>query len=807
MAAIAPHILTAAGIGPCPFIPAELAALAQWLAWRFEGGGPKPRKVPYYANGRIRQGAQGSDADRAALVTAAEAWDACQRHRMDGIGFAFLPDDGLIGIDLDDKIDPATGEVDPEALAIIARAATYCETSPSRTGFHLIGRGTCDTFKDNGIGLEVFCGRQFFTWTGNTWGDSSGVNPLPDDLLRDLRARVDAAKAADKPAPKPASHAGGENRANAYGRGALDDACAKVASASDGTRNDTLNAQALGIARLVAGGAIGEREAWERLSGAASACGLDAREAEATLRSAFRAGKEQPRTAPESSRTAADVPPEAWPAPIPLPDGLLSVPSFPDDLLPERLRPWVTDIAERVQCAPEFVAVPAMVALGSLIGRRVGIRPQARTDWTETPNLWGCIVGRPGVLKSPAMSAALAPIERLAAKARAEHAERATQDAAEAEARELRAALSKAEAKKRMTRDRFADVSDLLRPQDAIATPPARRYSTNDTSYQALAELLIQNPNGLLVVRDELVSLLAALDAEENAEARGFYLTGWNGSQGYTVDRIGRGLGRHVDAVTLSLIGGTQPGKLASYINAANRGGAGDDGLIQRFGLLVWPDLSGEWRNVDRWPDHQAKRDAFEVFERLDGLTPEAIGAEQDTDHAGEPAGLPFLRFAPDALEEFTAWRTVLEGPTLRGGDTPPALESHFAKYRKHVPALALICHLADGGAGPVSLEATLRAIAWADYLAPHARRAFGSGPALAVQAARAILKRIRARALPDTFTARDVYRPQWSGLTDRDTVREALLLLEDHNYIASERQATGGAPATVYRVNPRAHE
>jgi len=493
-----------------------------------------------------------------------------------------------------------------------------------------------------------------------------------------------------------------------------------------------------------------------------------------------------------------------WPEPLPLPADLLPVPAFPADLLPDRLRPWVSDIAERVQCAPEFVAVPAMVSLGSLIGRRVGIRPQALTDWTEIPNLWGCIVGRPGVLKSPAMTAALAPLERLAARAREEHAKRSAQDAAEAEARDLRAALAKAEAKKRLTRDRGADVSDLLTPQEAIATPPARRYSTNDTSYQALAELLIQNPNGLLVVRDELVSLLAALDAEENAEARGFYLTGWNGNQGYTVDRIDRGLGRHVEAVTLGMIGGTQPGRLASYINAANRGGAGDDGLIQRFGLLVWPDLGGEWRNVDRRPDHQAKRDAFEVFARLDGLTPEAIGAEQDTDHMGEPTGTPFLRFAPDALEEFTSWRTALECVTLRGGDTPPALESHFAKYRKHIPVLALICHLADGGTGAVSLEATLRAIAWAEYLEPHARRAYGSGPVAAVQAARLILKRIRDRALPDAFTARDVYRPQWSGLTDRDTVREALLLLEDHAYLVSERLSTGGAPTIVYSVNPR---
>lgn len=31
---------------------------------------------------------------------------------------------------------------------------------------------------------------------------------------------------------------------------------------------------------------------------------------------------------------------------------------------------------------------------------------------------------------------------------------------------------------------------------------------------------------------------------------------------------------------------------------SCSAGGTGDDGLIQRFGLLVWPDAPGEWRNV-----------------------------------------------------------------------------------------------------------------------------------------------------------------------------------------------------------------
>jgi putative DNA primase/helicase len=44
-----------------------------------------------------------------------------------------------------------------------------------------------------------------------------------------------------------------------------------------------------------------------------------------------------------------------------------------------------------------------------------------RTDWLELPNLWGCIVGRPGAMKSPAMMEALKPLHRLELEAHAEN--------------------------------------------------------------------------------------------------------------------------------------------------------------------------------------------------------------------------------------------------------------------------------------------------------------------------------------------------------------------------------------------------
>jgi putative DNA primase/helicase len=111
----------------------------------------------------------------------------------------------------------------------------------------------------------------------------------------------------------------------------------------------------------------------------------------------------------------AASPQSARPDPVPLPDALPPVAPFDPELLPEALRDWVADIAHRMQCPPDFPAVGAVVAISSLIGARAVVAPKARDDWRVVPNLWGLIVGRPGVMKSPALGEVLKPLHRLEA--------------------------------------------------------------------------------------------------------------------------------------------------------------------------------------------------------------------------------------------------------------------------------------------------------------------------------------------------------------------------------------------------------
>jgi hypothetical protein len=156
------------------------------------------------------------------------------------------------------------------------------------------------------------------------------------------------------------------------------------------------------------------------------------------------------------------------------------------------------------------------------------------------------------------------------------------------------------------------------------------RYISNDPTPAALGQLHTENQNALLVYRDEVVSLLQSFEREDNAERRGFYLTGWNGTSGYTFDRITRGMNLHIPAVCISMLGSTQPSRIARYLFSAVRGGSGDDWVIQRFGLMVWRDVSGEWQDVDRPLRADAKRAAIELFKDLDSMDPLAIGSKQD---------------------------------------------------------------------------------------------------------------------------------------------------------------------------------
>ncbi len=479
-------------------------------------------------------------------------------------------------------------------------------------------------------------------------------------------------------------------------------------------------------------------------------------------------------------------------APEPLPN-LPDVLPFDYDYLPSVLRCYVKDISERMQCPPDFAAVAVFVMMATIIGRKVGIRPMRQNDWTVICNLWAAVVGNSGVMKSPTLSAGLSPIKQLQAWAYEDFNNRMAEYAAQDEIAKLQKSVAKSEVKKKLSKDKAADVAELLKPNSGDDAPILKRYITNNASYEALGELLMENPNGLMVEADEIIGLLKQLDAGGQEVARSFYLTAADGDKPYTFDRIIRGKGLHIPALCLSIIGGIQPGVLAEYVRQATGGGAGADGLLQRFGLMVYPDISPNWKEVDRYPDTAAREAVNQLAERLDNLDPDSIGAEAD-----KYDGVPFLRFDEAAQTLFSEWRSTLE-IRLRSGEEHPSIISHLSKYRKLIPSLALINHLCDSGQGAVTLESLLRAIAFSEYLESHARRIYSYATRPDIDAAKTLLKRLHTGKLPTPFKGRDIYRAGWTGLETPPKAQAAISLLQEYGHLREELLETGGRSTSQF--------
>jgi len=501
---------------------------------------------------------------------------------------------------------------------------------------------------------------------------------------------------------------------------------------------------------------------------------------------------------PSAVESAGEEESGDWPQPQPLPDRLPPVAPFSLDLLPEGLRGWIADIAERVQCPPEFPAVAAIVALGSVIGRKIAVRPKARDDWEEFPNLWGVIIGSPGVLKTPSLMESLRPLRGLEATAKEAHEAELTAWRAGQEASKIRREAARSKARQAAIKGKEIDVASLVQ-KESDDEPQPRRYIVNDSSIEALGMVLQASPNGVLAYRDELIGLLKSLDREGMEGARAFYLSAYSGKEAHVYDRIGRGLNIRVDHVCVSMLGSIQPSVIGGYLRDAFENG-GDDGLLSRFSLLVWPDVTGAWHNVDRWPDSDSRKRAHELFARMSELDPQLMGAEIEENRA------PFLRFDPAALELFVQWRGDFEHKQ-RDSDAHPALVAHFAKYRKLVPALALIFHLAGQGGSQIGEDSLLRALGWAELLETHARRAYASVQQARTEAARALLAKISVGAVPNPLRPRDVYLKGWSGLSDPDAVRRAVAFLEELDYVRPEIMQTGGRSRTVYWINPKGRQ
>ncbi|MFN0128726.1 MAG: YfjI family protein [Verrucomicrobiales bacterium] len=481
--------------------------------------------------------------------------------------------------------------------------------------------------------------------------------------------------------------------------------------------------------------------------------------------------------------------------PRPLPDpNLAPVEQYTLDLLPESVRPWIADEAERGQFPVGFLIASFFSTMGAAIGRRCAVYPKRHDHWYEYPNLWCCIIGRPGTMKSPSLNAMLAPLRAI----EKQHALAYEQDLADFQKQELRTEIAFKAAKKIASNSASKGEPFDTPERESLEEPTCRRILTSDATEEKLGDLLMKNPEGLILELDELATLDGMF--EKNPSFREFMLKAWNGKSAHQVDRIGRGEIR-IEALCLTVIGGIQPSRIASGAKAAsNQGG---DGLLQRFQLVAFPDgHSDPWRYVDKSPDLPAKEAVFSLFNQISAMRP--------ADFPKGPIGLPpGLHFDTGAQEVWQAWQIKIMGD-VRGGDDAEALEAFKAKAGKAVAALALVFELCgDPNALSISKPSLSSAIALYDISESHFCRLLSASDQRSLQTARLIAAKLKEGKLDHaSFTAREIKQKGWKGLTESAAVEEGLAVLVECNWLSALKvggAGQNGRPTFFYSLWPAA--
>lgn len=307
--------------------------------------------------------------------------------------------------------------------------------------------------------------------------------------------------------------------------------------------------------------------------------------------------------------------------------------TVPSDALPTVLRAYVLEAAQAICCPPDYIAVPLLVGLGAAIGRTR--RLQIKRGWEESAALWTMIVGYSGTAKTPAIEAALKPV---------------------------------------------FDISDS-----------AQWMWVNDTTVEALAQVMAEKPRGVILIRDELSGWIRGFDQYKGGRGSDeqFFLEAWSGTPARITrkrDKNGNGDRFTIRQPFLSICGGIQPSVLSKLVSQDRI----ESGFAARF-LLSYPQRMLRQYTKDEVSEDTANnvRDLYRKLQELE-FTSE-----------NEPL---VMRFSNDGEREWCRWIESHQQETSSLDPNSP-LVTAWSKMDGYAARIMLILHIVRHASGEVASE------------------------------------------------------------------------------------------------------
>ncbi len=354
---------------------------------------------------------------------------------------------------------------------------------------------------------------------------------------------------------------------------------------------------------------------------------------------------------PSENGELDDHRPEATPDRSSAPFGFRS---FPVGALPATAQAYVQATSKALDVAPAFVAVPMLPVLSAGVG--ASARLQLKRSWQEPATLWTAVVAPSGSTKSAALQHVLRPVHRF----------------------------------ERDARDAYREARAQHDPNGDEPTPTRTRYRTGDPTTEAVVRILEDNPQGVLLARDELAAWLGSFDRYAHGAADlQFWIEVWGGEQ-VSLDRVGDGNITVADPA-VPLTGTIQPRTLKKKLGQIHF----QSGFASRLLLCRPPTAAKQWTEAD-------------VSEDLEARYAQLLRSLYALNERREEGSHITVTLAPAAKERWISFYNEANEQLHREHDGPA--RSARAKSINHAARLALIFHLCTA-AGSETIGAVERPV------------------------------------------------------------------------------------------------
>lgn len=318
---------------------------------------------------------------------------------------------------------------------------------------------------------------------------------------------------------------------------------------------------------------------------------------------------------------------------------------FPIEIFPKPIQSYILEANNTLDSNIDYMGCSLLWGISSVVGNSCCV--EVKSGWIEFANIWIACVGSAGVGKTPSISMATRPFERINSEL-----------------------ITSYPRKYKVWQDSNGDEENEPKPEQFIV---------NDITIEALVALHSKNQNCVSMFREELDGWVKNMSRYSNGSDLPFWLSTWSGK---AVSMNRKSGDSYLARPFIPILGGVQPAILETFSTEENK----SNGFLDRI-LLCCPEIKIEMYN-------SKEMDATAINYYDDWVQKFYISISMDIRKNEDGEILPNkFRFDEEAKYE---WEKIYNQISImqNSDEENEYMKSMLPKQKSYIPRFCLLIHL-----------------------------------------------------------------------------------------------------------------